>query len=150
MSLFNVKKTVAERRDLFGVHNPFENPTVPLSSVGLDEIFGQVSRSDSGQNVTHDNAMAIPTFWRCVKLMSELIASCPMRAYKNPGKQEQFPDLLDPSNPAMMYTQFELWRLTVAHMCTWGNAFVYKVRQKTNAEGKTLPKNHPLRGNIVD
>lgn len=122
MTLFNV-------RDTFGsVHNPFESPTVPLSSVGLDQIFGGRSDSDTGENITETSALAIPTVMRCVGLLSTVIAGCPIRTYKNPGKQELFPRLFDQGNAAMLYTQFELWELIVVHLCLWGNAYVLKVR----------------------
>lgn len=152
MSLFNVRNTISERRDAFGVHNPFENPTVPLSSVGLDDIFGGVSRSDSGITVTQDSALAIPTFWRCIGLMSTVIASCPIRTYQNPGKKEVFPELLDPANDTMMYTQFNLWELVVSHLGCWGNAYVLKVRRSglPGGDPRYLNKGHPLASDIVD
>lgn len=125
MTFFNVR----EMRDVNGVRNPFENPTVPLSSVGLgDSTFGQSSSTDSGETVTVDKAMTIPTVFRCIGLLSTVIAGCPVRAYTNPGKVEAFPRILNTSNVSMTYTQFELWELVVAHLALWGNAYVLKVR----------------------
>lgn len=125
MSLFNF-----ERRDSLsnGIHNAFESPTVPLSSLALDSIFGADSGNDTGENVTADKALALPTFWRCVGLLSTVIAGCPIKTYKNPGKQLVTPRILDPNNPNMTYTQFELWELIVVHVATWGNAYVRKLR----------------------
>jgi HK97 family phage portal protein len=69
--------------------------------------------------------------WRCVGLLSTIIAGCPLRAYKVEGKKEVFPDLLSPGNGNMRYTQFELWELVVSHIMLWGNAFVLKWRDPT-------------------
>ena len=129
MTLFNARGF--EHRDLTGgvIQNPFENPAVPLASIGLDNVFGQMSNSESGESVTMDTALAVPTFWRCVGLMSTVIAGCPVRSYRLESKEETFPPLLDPSNVDMMYTQFELWELVVVHLATWGNAYVQKIRE---------------------
>lgn len=123
MTFFNA----LELRDINGIRNPFENPTVPLSSVGLDDAFGMTS-TDSGETVTETSALAIPTVFRCVGLLATVIAGCPVRAYTNPGKKEAFPRILNPSNGSMLYTQFELWELVVSHLALWGNAYVLKVR----------------------
>ncbi len=125
MTLFNF-----ERRDVeYGaVHNPFENPAVPLSSVALDSAFGALSMTDAGESVTVDTALAIPTYWRCVNLLATVVAGCPLRTYKHPAKKELFPAILDPGNAAMLYTPFELWSLVMMHRKTWGFAAVLKVR----------------------
>lgn len=133
MSLFNL-----ERRDT--IHNPFESPTVPLSSLALDSIYGAVSTSDSGEKVTVDTALALPTFWRCVGLLSTVIAGCPIKTYKDPGKQLVRPRILDPNNPNMTYTQYELWELVVVHVAAWGNAYVRKIR----GPGPTGPTSGPI------
>lgn len=148
MSLFGSR----ERRDFNGVHNPFENPSVPLASIGLDNVFGAQMNTDSGVSITQDSAMAIPTVFRCVGLMSTVIAGCPIKVYKNPGKVEQYPAILDYTNNDMLYTQFELWELVVTHLCMWGNAFVVKVRRSSALapEGKRVPDNHPAAAQIVD
>lgn len=145
MTLFNL-----ERRDVEygGVHNPFENPAVPLSSVALDSAFGVLSQTDSGESVTVDTSLGIPTFWRCVGLLSTVIASCPLRTYKHPAKKEIFPKILDPGNSDTLYTPFELWELVVAHLASWGNAYVLKVRNGADqiadlrpiAPGRVTPK----------
>lgn len=127
MSLFNVRP---ENR-ASGIHNPFENPSVPLTSLGLDSVFGALSKTDSGETVTTDTALAIPTMWRCVGLLSTIIAGCPLRAFKVQGKAEIFPDILSPGNVNMQYTQFELWELVVAHIALWGNAYILKWRDPT-------------------
>lgn len=50
----------------------------------------------------------------------------------------------------MMYPQFNLWQLVITHMACWGNAYIYKVRATTHADGSPLPARHPQRDKVVD
>jgi len=127
MTLLNARG-VERRASGTGIINPFENPSVPLSSVGLGSIFDSLTQTDSGESVTPDNAMVLPTVYRCVGLLATVIAGCPLRTFRDPGKVEQFPQILDKSNNTMVYTQYELWELVVVHLALWGNAFVRKIR----------------------
>lgn len=126
MTLFNAR--TEQRSGFGGTYNPFENPAVPLSSVGLDDIFGNMSSTDAGEAVTPENSLILPTVFRCIGLLSTVIAGCPIRTYRDPGKIEVFPGLLDRGNNEMVYTQFELWELVVVHLALWGNAFIRKIR----------------------
>lgn len=138
MSMFNARSAL-ETRAIGGpgLINPFENPSVSLSSAGLDSIFNLMATTDAGETVTPDNAMILPTVYRCVGLLATVIAGCPLRTFRDPGKVEQFPPILDKSNNSMVYTQYELWELVVVHLALWGNAFVRKIR-------------NPLTDQIVD
>lgn len=123
-----------------GIINPFENPSVPLSSIGLDSVFDlMTTNADSGEMVTPENAMVLPTMFRCVGLLATVIAGCPLRTFRNPGKVEVFPSILDVGTSDMTYTQFELWELVVAHIALWGNAYVRKVRNSADAIVDLLP-----------
>lgn len=119
MTLFRSGETRAD---------PFENPSVPLSSIGLDTVFGMSSNNDSDAIVTSDTALAVATVYRCIGLLSTVIAGCTLKTYRNPGKKQIFPSLLDPGNQNTRYTQFELMELIVVHLCLAGNAYVYKKR----------------------
>ena len=126
MSLFR-----SETRDVYGspVYNPFDNPAVPLQSVAFDSIYGLMQRqnNNSGETVTCDRALAIPTVWRCIGLLSTVVAGCPLIV--NNKKKELVPiSVLDPANTTTTYTQYELWELVVAHLALFGNAYVLKVR----------------------
>lgn len=126
MSFFNVT-----RRDIGGIHNPFESPTVPLSSLALDQVFGSINTTESGERVTEDTALNLPIFWRCVGILGTVVSTSRLRTwyYETDGtKTERFPAVLSVDNPNTMYTPIELWDLVVVHMATWGNAFVRKVR----------------------
>lgn len=136
MTLFNTR-TEQRFSGTGGTVNPFENPSVPLSSPALAEVFGGMTTTDSGESVTQESSMALPTVYRCVGLLSTVIAGCPIRTYRDPGKVEVFPGILDKGNNDMVYTQFELWELIVVHIALWGNAYVRKIR-------------NPLTDQIVD
>lgn len=125
-----------EQRDYFGspTFNPFESPAVPLASVGLDSVYGMLGRQNnsSGETVTPDRALALPTVWRCIGLLATVIAGCPLITYNNKKKTVVVP-ALDPFNPDTTYTQYELWELAVSHLCLWGNAYIKKVRNQAGA-----------------
>lgn len=112
-------------------YNPFENPSLPLASVGLDNVFGR-SNNDAGQSVTVDTATCVPTVYRCINLLSTVIAGCPVQVFRGAEKESVKNPLLDIYNPDMTYTQFELWELVVTYLCTFGNAYVLKKRDVLN------------------
>jgi HK97 family phage portal protein len=126
----------------------FENPAVPLSSLGLDDVFSGLSTTDSGEPVTPGNSVMLPTVYRCVGLLSTIIAGCPLRTYRDPGKVEVFPAILDRGNNAMVYTQYELWELIIAHLCLWGNAYVRKIRNPDTDLIVDLQPIHPERVSV--
>ena len=129
MSLFQ-----RENRDVYGnpTFNPFENPSVPLQSVAFDSVYGLLSRQNnsSGETVTADRAIAIPTVYRCIGLLSTVIAGCPLAVY-NAKKEPQRIPAIDPNNFATTYTPYELFELVVTHLGLWGNGFVKKIRNDT-------------------
>jgi HK97 family phage portal protein len=125
MSLFNLRSQFATGG---ATYNPFENPAVPLSSVALDGVFGQTLQNDSGEAVTEDRSLSLPTVYRCVALISGIVAGCPMNVYKQTGKKLVNVPVLDPLNTSTLYTQYELWELVMVHLLLWGNAYLLKVK----------------------
>lgn len=126
MSLFNLKGTETRGGMIGGgTYNPFENPSVPLSSVALDHPFGSNANTE---DVNADVAFNLPIFFRCINLLAGLVATCPVVIFKNPGRKPITVPSLDPSNYDTMYTQYELWELVMVHLLVWGNAFVLKMR----------------------
>ncbi len=107
-------------------YNPFENPAVPLESVGLDTVFG--NGSTAGPNVTQQTAAGIATFYRCLFLLSSVVASCPIEVFRKRTHEQLEHPLFDPNNDDMTYTQFELWQLVMIYRLAWGNSFVFKKR----------------------
>lgn len=128
MALF--RPSVTERRSGFtfsGTYNPFENPAVPLASVALDN-FGAGTGNDAGQIVTQDSAAAIATFYRCMFLLSSVVAGCPIEVYRKRDHEQIDNPLFDPANDTLTYTQFELVQLIMVYRLAWGDSFVYKKR----------------------
>lgn len=109
--------------------NPFENPAVPLQSVGFDNVFGG-NKSDAGPSVTPDTAAAVATFYRCLFLLSSVVASCPIEVYRKRDHEQIDNDLFDSANEDMTYTQFELWQLVMVYRLIWGDSFVFKKRDE--------------------
>lgn len=136
MSLFR-----AEQRDISGngAYNPFENPSIPLQSVGFDSVYGLLAKGNgSGEPVTVDRALALPTVWRCVGLLATVIAGCPLNVY-NKKKEPIVVPCLDPNNNSTTYTPFELWELAVAHVALWGNGYIRKNRNQAGAIIDLIP-----------
>lgn len=108
-------------------YNPYENPAVPLQSVGLDYVFGTAS-NDAGETVTPDTAAGVATFYRCLFMLSSVVASCPIQVFRSRDHETIDNPLFDPANEDMTYTQFELWQLTMVYRLVWGNGFIFKKR----------------------
>jgi HK97 family phage portal protein len=121
----------AERRDAVAsgspTYNPFENPSTPLASVGFDTVWGG-DNTDAGQNVTVDTATSLPIVYRCISLISTVVAGCTVNVFKSPNQDPIRVPVLDPGNRATTYTQFELFELIVAYLAAWGDSFTFKKR----------------------
>jgi HK97 family phage portal protein len=126
VSLFNARTAPpAEER----AGSPFNNPAIPLSAIGSDNtLFSLLGDVDSGEPVTINTALALPIVFRCVGLLSTVVASCPLLVTSSANHPVMVP-ALDAGNPATMYTSFELWELVTVHLGLWGNAYVLKVRE---------------------
>lgn len=142
---------LSEARDIGGIHNPFESPAVPLSGLGLDSVWSNQNRADSGEVVTVDTALGLPTFWRCIAVLSTMLSTGPLdcfeRQYTDDGrriKKQIYPKLLDDLNPDTMYTHFEWRELAAIHALAWGDAYIRKVRGASPVDGK------PGGGKVVD
>lgn len=106
--------------------NPFENPAVPLASVGFDGVWG--TEQDAGEAVTVEGSLVLPIVYRCVDLLTNVIASCPLQVWRKRDLQEIDNPLFDPANDEMTYTPYELVQLSGAYMALWGNTFIFKKR----------------------
>lgn len=113
-------------------YNPFENPAVPLQSVGFDNVWS-TQNNDAGQAVTSETAAQVATFYRCLFLLSSVIAGCPFEVFRKSDKTKIDHRLFDPSNAAMTYTPFELMQLIMVYRLVWGNTHVYKKRDEYDA-----------------
>jgi len=85
--------------------------------------------SKSTTVITHDNALTVSTFWACVRLVSDTIASLPfhvMREQTNGDKvrERDHPvDFVIGHRPNRETTAFDFWQTIVAHVLIWGNAY---------------------------
>lgn len=122
--------------------NPFENPSVPLASVGFDNVWS-TRNNDAGQTVTPDTAMGVATFFRCISVLSTLVAASPIEVYRKQEDVTSNHPLLDEANSDMTYTQFELWQLVMVYRLVWGNSFVFKKRGGISGSIIDLKPLHP-------
>src|SRR5215469_5406179 len=139
-----------ERRDVVvsgsPTFNPFENPSVPLAAVGLDSVFS-AGDSDSGESVTIEKSMVIPTVYRCVSVISTVVAGCPLNVYRRPNAESMRVSVLDPDNRDTTYTPFELWELVTAYIALYENAYVFKKRDPLY---DTIIDLKPIRPDLVE
>lgn len=120
MSLFR-----AERRDFFGdpTYNPFERPSMPLASLALDGILGSGQNNDSGQQVDPLRGLGVPTAYRCISIISTVVASCCLEMIDKAGAASDWPDIQN----LQSYTPFEILETIVTHLAGWGNFYAFKV-----------------------
>jgi HK97 family phage portal protein len=123
-------------------YNPFENPSTPLASVGFDGIWS-TNKNDAGQTVTPDTAAGVATFFRCISVLSTLVAASPIQVYRKQEDVTANHPLLDEANTDMTYTQFELWQLVMVYRLVWGNSFVFKKRGLISGNVIDLKPIHP-------
>lgn len=62
--------------------NPLENPATPLSSPALWQWMTGGEPTASGESITDLTALKISTVYRCVRFISESIASLPLETWK--------------------------------------------------------------------
>ena len=123
MSLFNVRSFNGD-----GAYNPFERPSMPLQSLALDGVLGN-GAGDSGEVVDPLKGLAIPTAYRCIAIISTLVASCTVEVISKGKNTDAEPwDLLD---NLVSYTAFEIQEILAAHLGGWGNFCARKIYTPT-------------------
>lgn len=109
--------------------SPLENPTIPLSSPEAWRWVSGGSVSDSGELVDDATALSIATVFASVRVLSESVASLPLRLYrKTPQGRIEAIDhplhyLLSVA-PNDETTAFTLWEVVVKSLALTGNAYV--------------------------
>lgn len=95
--------------------------TTPYASV-----FGQTAiGSAAGERVDELTALGLTAVMRCVTLLSDTVASLPLRAYRVSGGQRSTIDLpACLANPDVESNSFELIHSTMASLTLHGNAFI--------------------------
>jgi HK97 family phage portal protein len=113
---------------LFGLYDRrdnVQNPAVPLTSASLLSLLGGQT-VEAGVAVTPETSLQMSAVFRATTLVSALSASMPMVPYKVGTKNPTTSAIL--TNPHPDLTPFELWQLSYAHRCLWGNSYMQKVR----------------------
>lgn len=118
-----------------------ESPSTPLTGgrllsaiSGPDELWSAASVGDP---------MKIATVLRCVQVLADTAAGCPLRITDRATAQEVKIPVLAAERVGT--TPFELWGTTVAHRALWGNAFLRKVRGPDGRLIVALVPIHPSR-----
>lgn len=124
MSLFNFS-----RRSV-------ENPAVPITSTALLDLLGGLS-TEAGVAVTPQSSLSMSAVYRATSLVSSVAAAMPLVPYKRGTKKPLTSRILVDPHPDM--TPFELWRLSYAHRCLWGNSYMQKVRTRAGQLKWLLP-----------
>ena len=90
-------------------------------------FFG--TESWAGKPVTPDTAMQIATFWACVRLIAQTIATLPLGLYERQADGGRTAATGHPlysllhDAPNADQTAVEFWEALTAHILVWGNAF---------------------------
>lgn len=133
--------TLGERIGRWLASRSVENPTYPLTSQALIDLFGRSSKS--GVSVTETTALRMGAVYRCVQIVAGTCASLPLKVYRDRvGVREELetPPLLLEPYPDM--PPFVFWELVLTHLLLWGNAYLYKVRTERGGQwdiAKLLP-----------
>lgn len=96
---------------------------MPLASLALDGILGGAPNNDSGEKVDPLKGWILPTVYRCVSILSTVVASCRLEVIDTEGTATPWSDL----QGLQSYTAFELIEIMVAHLAGWGNFYARKI-----------------------
>jgi HK97 family phage portal protein len=92
-------------------------------------------KTASGKSVSVQNARTLIPVWRAINLRAGAIGAMPMEVFRRTGfrRKEFAPEtsrpwelLHDKSNE--LQAASETWKLVESHVCSWGNAFLWKER----------------------
>jgi len=108
--------------------NPLDNPSVSLNDFAAWEWFGDGRMTEAGEAITWRTALKISTVYTCVKVLSESVASLPVRLLRvtPQGRVQELNDplhtLLSQSpNPEM--TSFTYFEVVAFSLVLTGNSY---------------------------
>lgn len=106
---------VEERQVSFSVSDP-----------AFAEYFGLAGLNYSGVPVGEHTALGLSAVYRAVSLISETIASLPVRTLRDvDGRRERVSSFLDnPAGPDGYLTPFGFWEMVLCHLLLHGNSFL--------------------------
>jgi HK97 family phage portal protein len=125
-------------------NSALENPTYPLTSQTLLEVLHVGPSTSAGVHVDEKKSLAMPAVWRAVNLISSTGGSLPLYPFKDDVNGIAIrqttgyaAELL--ANPHPDLTPFELWELEYAHVATWGNGVLQKLRDRQGVVRELWP-----------
>src|SRR5690625_462075 len=103
-------------------------------------MFG--NESSSGEKVTVDSALSIPTVYRCINIKSNAIAMLPLQAFKrtDSGREREKRHIVSKlleTRPNPYQSPFKFKHLMETHRNTWGNAYI-NIEWGANGRPKAL------------
>jgi HK97 family phage portal protein len=113
-----------------------ENPSTSLSNPAAWLVRMFSAEADSGVAITADTALGIPTFWQCVRLLTDDFAKLPTIVYKSNDEEGH---QRAPRHPAyhLLRRKANKWmtagvfkRTILHHALLWGNGYAYIVRDE--------------------
>src|ERR1051326_445604 len=110
---------------LFERRAGLESPATPISSAAILDLMGGTP-GESGVTVSETSAMAMSAVYRCTAVISSVSSALPLHSYRRGTKGRADSALLDDPHPD--FTPYELWKLSYAHRCLWGNSYTQKLR----------------------
>jgi HK97 family phage portal protein len=110
---------------LFDRRDNVQDPKVPLTSASLLNLLGG-TLVEAGVSVTPETSLEMSSVYRATALVSATAGSIPLLPMKTGTKDVATSNLLADPHPDL--TPYELWRLSYAHRCLWGNSYMQKVR----------------------
>ncbi len=111
---------------LFGKRS-IEDPTKPLTDASLIEWLGGTPL-EAGVSVSAENAIGLTAVYRAIAINAGLIGALPLKAYRDRdvSKTEVASPVIERMHPDM--TPMELKEFIGMSLMSWGNAYLFKVR----------------------
>ncbi len=115
-----------------------------------DRPFGLGAETLAGTNVDQDSALTLSTVYRCVRILSDSIASLPIYLYEKQadGSRRRATEriinkvLNQQANEEM--SSYILKQVIMGHLLAWGNFYGYVARNARNVRNAIIPLNPSL------
>lgn len=109
-----------------------ENPLVPLTSATLIDLMSGPPTA-AGVHVTEKTALGLPAVYRAISLLADGAAGLPLHGYRDADEDRRErmkpqPRILRTPHPDL--TTFEWVELIYVHLLSWGNAYLWKLKDQ--------------------
>ncbi|MGM8213562.1 phage portal protein [Virgibacillus sp. W0430] len=113
--------------NLLGVKNESDTTDLKEPAPWFLKMFGH--ESASGEKVTVNSALGVPTVYRCVNIKANAVAMLPLQVFKrtNKGREREKKHVVSKlleDRPNPYQGPFKFKHLMETHRNTWGNAYV--------------------------